>query len=79
MTRRSGPSSAKIVEDALRVTFCPVMPGFWGFFSFFFEVLKRETAGVGAGKGSWAMGRGFVASFCPDLPGFSDIWWLRAG
>ena len=43
------------------MTFCPVMPGFWGFCSFF---LKRETAEVGSGKGSWAMGRRFVR-ICP--------------
>ncbi len=34
--------------------------------------------GRGRVLGRWVVGAGFAAAFCPDLPGFSDIWWRRA-
>ena len=51
------------------------MPGFWGFFSFF---LSRRDARV-VGRCGWILGAGLVASFCPDLPGFSDSWTAAGG
>ena len=57
------------------MSFCPVMPGFWGFFSFF--LLHRDARVVG--RCGWILGAGLVASLCPDLPGFWDIWTVESG